>query len=164
MQLVTPDFGLIVWQLIIFGVLFFALGKFAWKPIVKILNERESSIEDAIKMAENTRKEMELLKAGNEKLLIEARTERDKTLKEAKEAAAKIVSDAKADAQKAAGEEIEKARVSFEQEKNAAISQIRKEAASLSLELAEKVLKSELKDKSAQEKLVNDLMESISIK
>ncbi len=164
MQLVTPDFGLIVWQLIIFGILFFALGKFAWKPIIKILNEREESIDEAIKMAENTRKEMETLKAGNEQLIIEARVERDNTLKQAKEASNKIISDAKVDAQKAASEEIEKARVAFEQEKNAAISAIRKEAALLSLELAEKVLKSELKDKKAQEKLVNELMDSMNLK
>lgn len=163
MGLITPEFGLIFWQLIIFGLLFFLLSKFAWKPIVNSLNEREASIDEAIKLAETTRKEMADLKAGNDQLIAEARQERDALIKQAKEAADSMIAQAKNDAQNAANAEIEKARTAFEQEKNAAVASIRKEAAVLSLDLAEKVLKSQLKDKDAQEKLVSEWMKEVSL-
>ena len=163
MDLITPEFGLIFWHVLIFGLLFFLLSKFAWKPIVNSLNEREASIDEAIKLAETTRKEMADLKAGNELLVAEARSERDSLIKQAKEAADAMIAQAKLDAQTAANLEIEKARAAFEQEKNAAVASIRKEAATLSLELAEKVLKSQLKDKDAQEKLVSEWMKEVSL-
>ena len=156
MELITPDFGLIFWQLLVFGILFFLLAKFAWKPIIQSLDEREQSIDDAIKLSETTRQEMAELKAGNEQLINSARADRDALIKQAKEAADAMISQAKLDAQTAAAQEIEKARVAFEQEKVAAVAAIRKEAASLSLDLAEKVLKNQLKDKAAQEKLVSE--------
>ena len=86
MELLTPDLGLIFWQLVVFGLLFFVLAKFAWKPIIASLHEREESIESALALAAKTREEMIELKAGNEKLLVEARAERDGILKAAKEA------------------------------------------------------------------------------
>ncbi len=163
MELITPDFGLIFWQLLVFGILFFLLAKFAWKPIINSLDEREQSIDEAIKLSEITRKEMAELKAGNEQLIASARADRDAVIKQAKEAADAMIAQAKLDAQTAAAQEIDKARVAFEQEKVAAVSVIRKEAANLSLELAEKVLKNQLKDKSAQEKLVSDWISEVKL-
>ncbi len=163
MELITPDFGLIFWQLLVFGILFFLLAKFAWKPIIQSLDEREQSIDDAIKLSEKTRQEMAELKAGNEQLINTARADRDALIKQAKEAADAMISQAKLDAQTAAAQEIEKARVAFEQEKVAAVHAIRKEAASLSLDLAEKVLKNQLKDKTAQEKLVSEWIADVKL-
>jgi F-type H+-transporting ATPase subunit b len=163
MELITPDFGLIFWQLLVFGILFFLLAKFAWKPIINSLDEREQSIDEAIKLSETTRKEMAELKAGNEQLIASARADRDAVIKQAKEAADAMISQAKLDAQTAAAQEIDKARVAFEQEKVAAVSAIRKEAANLSLELAEKVLKNQLKDKAAQEKLVSEWISEVKL-
>eukprot|EP01136_Pigoraptor_vietnamica_P012802 Opistho-1_new@53115 len=122
MDLITPGLGLIVWQLVIFGLLFFLLSKFAWKPIMASLQEREQSIEDALSLAAKTRQEMAELKAGNEKLIAEARAERDRVLKEAKEASEAMIAQAKAEAQKAGAEEIEKARAAFNQEKVLAVA------------------------------------------
>jgi F-type H+-transporting ATPase subunit b len=158
MDLITPSLGLIVWQLVIFGLLFFLLAKFAWKPIMASLQEREQSIEDALSLAAKTRQEMAELKAGNEKLIAEARAERDRVLKEAKEASDAMITQAKAEAQKAGAEEIEKARAAFNQEKVTAVASLRKEAATLSLEIAEKVLRNQLADRSAQEALVATLL------
>ncbi|MET3128593.1 F-type H+-transporting ATPase subunit b [Arcicella rosea] len=158
MDLITPGLGLIVWQLVIFGLLFFLLSKFAWKPIMASLQEREQSIEDALSLAAKTRQEMAELKAGNEKLIAEARAERDRVLKEAKEASEAMIAQAKAEAQKAGAEEIEKARAAFNQEKVLAVATLRKEAASLSLEIAEKVLRNQLADRAAQEALVTSLL------
>jgi len=158
MDLITPGLSLIVWQLVIFGLLFFLLSKFAWKPIMASLQEREQSIEDALSLAAKTRQEMAELKAGNEKLIAEARAERDRVLKEAKEASEAMIAQAKAEAQKAGAEEIEKARAAFNQEKVLAVATLRKEAASLSLEIAEKVLRNQLADRAAQEALVTSLL------
>jgi F-type H+-transporting ATPase subunit b len=157
-SILEPALGLIVWQLVIFGVLFFLLAKFAWKPIMGALQEREQSIEDALSLAAKTRQEMAELKSGNEKLIADARAERDRVLKEAKEAGDAMIAQAKTDAQKASADEIEKARAAFNQEKANAVASLRKEAASLSLEIAEKVLRNQLADRSAQETLVSNLL------
>jgi F-type H+-transporting ATPase subunit b len=157
-SILEPALGLIIWQLVIFGVLFFILAKYAWKPIMGALQEREASIEDALSLAAKTRQEMTELKAGNEKLIADARAERDRVLKEAKEAGDAMIAQAKADAQKASADEIEKARAAFNQEKANAVASLRKEAATLSLEIAEKVLRNQLSDRSAQETLVSNLL------
>jgi F-type H+-transporting ATPase subunit b len=158
MNLITPQFGLIFWQLVFFLGLVFVLGKFAWKPILSSLKEREQSIQDALDLAAKTRAEMQALQAGNEKLLAEARAERDRIIKLAKDSGDKMIADAKNEAAEAGKAEIEKARKAIQDEKVAATAQVRKEIASLSLEIAEKVLKNQLSDKSAQEKLVSDLL------
>ncbi len=157
-SILEPALGLIIWQLLIFGVLFFILAKFAWKPIIGALQEREQSIDDALSLAAKTRQEMTDLKSGNEKLIAEARAERDRVLKEAKEAGDLMIAQAKADAQKVGAEEIEKARAAFNQERINAIASLRKETASLSLEIAEKVLRSQLSNRTAQETLVSSLL------
>jgi F-type H+-transporting ATPase subunit b len=157
-SILEPNLGLIFWALVIFALLYFGLTKFAWKPIIAALQEREASIDDALSLAAKTRQEMTDLKAGNEKLIAEARAERDRVLKEAKEAADTMISQAKADAQKAGAEEIEKARAAFNQEKINAVASLRKETAKLSLEIAEKVLRNQLSDPKAQESLVSSLL------
>ncbi|MFN8357755.1 MAG: F0F1 ATP synthase subunit B [Spirosomataceae bacterium] len=158
MQLLTPELGLIFWQLVVFLGLVFVLGKYAWKPILSSLNEREQSIQDALDLAKKARQEMAELKAGNEKLLAEARAERDSIIKQAKETSDKMIADAKNNSLVEAKKIIDDARQSIQNEKVAAIAQIKKEVATLSLEIAEKVLRSELSDKKSQEKLVNDLV------
>lgn len=157
-SILEPALGLIIWQLVIFGVLFFLLAKFAWKPIMGALQEREASIEDALSLAAKTRQEMTDLKAGNEKLISEARAERDRVLKEAKDAGDAMIAQAKTEAQKAGAEEIEKARAAFNQERANAVAALRKETATLSLEIAEKVLRNQLTDRTAQENLVTSLL------
>ena len=157
-SILEPALGLIIWQLLIFGVLFFILAKFAWKPIIGALQEREQSIDDALSLAAKTRQEMTDLKSGNEKLIAEARAERDRVLKEAKEAGDLMIAQAKADAQIVGAEVIEKARAAFNQERINAIASLRKETASLSLEIAEKVLRSQLSNRTAQETLVSSLL------
>jgi F-type H+-transporting ATPase subunit b len=158
MELLTPDLGLLFWQVIVFGVLFFILAKYAWKPILSSLAEREQSISDALEMAAKTRQEMAELKAGNEKLLADARAERDGILKDAREIREKMITEAKSEAAAAAKTEIDKARTGFENEKNIAITQLKKDTISLVVATAEKVLRKELSDKTAAEKLVTDLI------
>ncbi|KAB7728784.1 F0F1 ATP synthase subunit B [Rudanella paleaurantiibacter] len=158
MDLLTPDIGLLFWQIIIFGALFFILSKFAWKPITQSLKERETNIQSALDLAEKTRQEMALLKADNEKLLAEARSERESILRGAKEAADRLVADAQQKAQVEANRILEQARESMQNERQALVTSMKKEVVTLSLDIAEKVLRRELADQSAQEKLVQDLV------
>ena len=158
MQLVTPSFGLIFWQLVFFLGLVFVIGKFAWKPILAALDERETSIQDALDLAAKTRTEMAEMKAGNDKLLTEARAERDSIIKQAKEVSEKMIADAKHEASEVGKIEIEKARKAIQDERATAVASIKKEVATLSLEIAEKVLRGELSNKTSQEKLVSDLI------
>jgi F-type H+-transporting ATPase subunit b len=156
--MLTPDLGLIFWQIVVFGILFFLLSKYAWKPIIGSLTERDQSIDDALQMAAKTRQEMAELKSGNEKLIAEAKAERDTIIKEAKVAADNMIAEAKTAATEAARVENEKARVAFENEKQSAIALLRREAASLTINIAEKVLRKELSDKGSQEKLVSEFI------
>jgi F-type H+-transporting ATPase subunit b len=156
--MLTPELGLIIWQIIVFGVLFFLLSKFAWKPIISSLKERDQSISDALQMAAKTRQEMAELQSGNEKLVAEAKAVRDGIIKDAKANADIMIAEAKTAAIEAARIENEKARVAFENEKASAIATLRKEAASLTIEIAEKVLRKELSDKTSQEKLVSEFI------
>jgi F-type H+-transporting ATPase subunit b len=158
MELLTPNVGLLAWMLIVFGLLFFLLSKFAWKPIVAGLKEREESIDSALRMAEETRAEMAALKADNDKAKAEARAERDSILKEAKETANKMVADAKEAARLAGEAEINKASEAIRGERIALMAQMRKDVSELSVEIAEKILRRELADKSASEKLVSSLL------
>lgn len=158
MELLTPELGLLFWQIVVFGVLFFILTKYAWKPILSSLSEREQSITDAIEMAAKTRAEMAELKAGNERLLTEARAERDVILKEAREIREKMIGEAKSEAAAAAKAEIDKARAGFENEKTIAITQLKKDTVALVVQTAEKVLRKELADKTTAEKLITDLI------
>jgi len=134
------------------------LKKFAWKPILDAVNEREEGIKNALESAEKAKKDMENLKSDNEKLLADARAERDALMKEAREIKEKMISDAKADAQAQGEKMINQAKAAIESEKNAAMADLKNQVASLSLEIAEKLLKDELSNKEAQTKLVEKML------
>lgn len=152
------SFGLFFWQMLIFVGLIFLLKKFAWKPILDAVNTREEGIRNALLSAENARKEMQNLQADNQRILNEARAERDTMLKEAREMKEKMVSDAKNEAQTAGQKMIEQAKAAIESEKNAAMAELKAQVSSLSLEIAEKLLKDELSNKEAQVKLVEKML------
>ncbi len=158
MDLLTPAVGLLIWQIVIFSVVVFLLGKFAWKPVVNGLKEREASIDSALRMAEETRAEMAKLKANNEQLLAEARAERDKMIREAKNVTDKMIADAKDKATAESNRIMQDASEAMAQERVAVIAQMKKDVAALSIEIAEKVLRKELNDKKAQQTLVSDLI------
>lgn len=163
MDLVTPDVGLIFWTFISFVILFFVLKKFAWKPIVGIVNDREQSIKDALASAENAKKEMKNLTADNERILKEARAEREIMIKEARDLKTKMISDAKEEAKVAADKMISQAQEAIKNEKKSAIADLKNQVASLSIEIAEKVVENELSDKEKQLKLVEDMLSDTTL-
>ena len=152
------ELGLFFWQMLIFVGLILLLKKFAWKPILDAVNTREEGIRSALLSAENARNEMQNLKSDNEKLLAEARAERDLMLKEAREMKAKMVADSKAEAQAEGARMIEQAKTAIQSEKNAAMAELKAQVSSLSLEIAEKLLKDELSNKDSQMKLVEKML------
>src|SRR5690606_35559406 len=145
--------GLFFWMLVLFVHLVLLLKKFAWKPILDAVNEREEGIRNALLAAEEAKKEMQNLKADNEKLLAQARAERDAMIKETHELKEKMIADAKEEAQAEGAKMIEQAKATIESEKNQAMAELKNQVSSLSLEIAEKVLKSELSDNNNQAKL-----------
>lgn len=161
--LVSPDPGLFIWSTVAFLILFFLLSKFAWKPIVKALDERERSIEDALSKAEMAKAEMAKLISENEDLLKEARLERDNILKEAKEIKDQIINDAKDQAKTEGTKLIEKAKEEITNQKLAAMAEIKNQVSSLSLAIAEKVLRKQLEDQDKQQALVNDLLKEVKL-
>lgn len=163
MQLLTPGVGLILWQLIVFLLLFFLLAKLAWKPILNSLKERELSIQNALDTAEKARLEMSQLRADNEKLLKEAREERDRMLREAREASNRLKEEAQGDAKKAADRIIDDARVAINIEKQAALKEVRIQVAMFSLQVAEKLMKTKLSDDKAQKELVDNYIKDLKI-
>lgn len=150
--------GLFIMQTVLFLGLVFLLKKFAWKPILDAVNEREEGIKNALLSAENAKKEMQNLKSDNEKLLADARAERDAMLKEAKEMKDKLVSDAKVQAQAEGEKMIAQAKAAIESEKNAVMAELKNQVSTLSLEIAEKVLRDELSNKESQTKLVEKML------
>jgi F-type H+-transporting ATPase subunit b len=163
MDLVTPDIGLLFWTAISFGVLLFLLRKFAWKPIVGTVNDREQSIKKALASAEKARLEMQNLTADNERILKEARLERETMLKEAREIKSKMIADAKDEAQTQAGKLIEQAQAAIQSEKKAAISELKNQVAELSVGIAEKVLQEELSSKDKQLSIVEDMLSKATL-
>lgn len=157
------SFGLFFWQTLIFLLLVFLLRKFAWKPILDAVNEREDGIKNALLSAENAKRDMQNLKSDNEKLLAEARVERDVMLKEAREIKDKIIAEAKDDAQVQAGKMIEQAKAAINSEKNAAMAELKNQVSSLSIAIAEKVLKDELSNKESQTKLVEKMLGDVKL-
>lgn len=158
MDLITPELGLIFWTTLSFLILLFILRKFAWKPILGAVNSREEGIKDALAAAEKARREMENLHADNERILKEARVERETMLKEARDIKTKMISDAKEEAQVQAGKMIEQAQAAIESEKKAAMAELKNQVATLSLEIAEKVVRKELSNKDSQIKLVESML------
>ena len=159
----SPELGLIFWQLIIFLLVLFLLGRFAWKPILTSLKEREDSIDNALRMADQAKLDMQQLKAGNEKLLADARVERDRTLKEAQTMANQLIETAKTKATEEGGRLITQAREAIQNEKNAALAEVRNTAAQLSLDIAERILRRELADPAAQTRLVDEYLKDVKL-
>ncbi|HPW97468.1 MAG TPA: F0F1 ATP synthase subunit B [Flavobacterium sp.] len=155
--------GLFILQFVLFVALVFLLKKFAWKPILDAVNEREDGIKNALLSAENAKKEMQNLKSDNEKLLADARLERDAMMKDAREIKEKMINDAKTEAQVAGEKMIAQAKAAIESEKNAAMAELKAQVSNLSLDIAEKVLKSELSNKESQTKLVEKMLGDVKL-
>lgn len=163
MEIITPAVGQLFWGGMVFLILLFILGKFAWKPILKAVNEREMTIQESLDLAEKTKAEMATLQASNENLLKEARIERDGMIKDAKETASKMVETAKATSRIEAEKVQTLARDVFNAEKVAAIAELKTQVASISIEIAEKVLRGELASQEKQTTLANKLVEDINM-
>ncbi|MFN0255703.1 F0F1 ATP synthase subunit B [Pedobacter ureilyticus] len=163
MDLLIPEIGLLAWNTISFLVLVFLLGKFAWKPIMKGIHDREQSIDEALNKAELARQEMARLSAQNEDLMKQAREERDQILKEAKALKDGIVNEAKSQAQAEGAKLIEKARIEIENQKKAALAELKGQVSALSLDIAERVLRTQLDDKAKQQELVNNLLKDVEL-
>ncbi|WP_262147882.1 F0F1 ATP synthase subunit B [Chryseobacterium foetidum] len=158
MGIIEPGIGLLFWMTLTFVILLFLLGKFAWKPIVNAVNDRETSIVDALNQAKLAKKEMEDLKSDNERILREAKIERDGILKEAREIKERIVAEAK-DLAKSEGEKmIEAAKQTITSEKNAAMADIKSQIGTLSVNIAESILKQKLDNSEAQNELVQNYL------
>jgi F-type H+-transporting ATPase subunit b len=163
MGLITPGLGLIFWSALGFLIVLFLLTKYAWKPILSALDEREKSIEDALKSAETARNEMANLKAENEKIIHEAKIERDAMLLKASETAKQMIEDAKEKALQEGAKMIENAKAAIQTEKDAALEEVKVQVGILSLEIAEKVLKANLVSDASQQKLMEDLVKDIKL-
>jgi F-type H+-transporting ATPase subunit b len=163
MDLVTPSIGLVFWTLVSFLVLLVLLKKLAWKPMLGAIHERERSIEDALNKAELAREEMSRLSNENETLMKQARIERDEILKEAKELKDQILVEAKNQAQIEGAKLIEKAKIEINNQKVAALDEVKNQVASLSIEIAEKVLRKQFDDQKTQNALVSDLLKDVKL-
>lgn len=163
MDLLTPDGGLIIWQLLGFLALLFILAKFAWKPIIQALEERENSINAALQAAEEAKAEMANLKAANEDLLEQARAERDAILATARDAARKYEEEQMGVAQAKAAKMLEDTRVAIQNEKQAALTEVKNQVAHLSLDITEKLLRQQLADTEAQKALVGKFLNEQSL-
>jgi len=157
------SFGLFFWQILLFVGLVLLLKKFAWKPILEAVNSREEGIKNALASAEDAKKEMQNLQADNEKLVKEARAERDAMMKEAREIKESMISEAKEEAKEVTSQLIEKAQASIQQEKQAALAELKKQVAELSIGIAETVIKKELSSKDDQLKLVEGMLEEVTL-
>ena len=163
MELLLPKLGLIVWTLLAFGIVFYILAKYAWKPILKSLDEREKNITDSILSAENVRKEMSELKSENEALLAQAREERAQMMREAKETRDKIILEAKDQARSETNKIVADAQSVINQQKMAAITDLKNQVGNLVLEVSEKVLRRELNNKTEQEKYIQQLTQNLDL-
>lgn len=162
MDLISPDSGLIIWQLLIFLAVLFILGKFAWKPILNALNERESSIEEALLSAEKAKEEMKQLQASNEQLLAEARKEREKMIKSATDAANKIRETAREEGERERKRMVDDAGKEIESQKKAALADVKQQVAALSIQIAEKILRENLQGETAQKSYINKLVDDLN--
>jgi F-type H+-transporting ATPase subunit b len=163
MDLLIPEVGLVVFQTIAFLLLMFVLTKFAWKPVLAAIKERENSIDDALNKAELAKQEMARLTSQNEELMKQARAERDEILKEAKILKDSIVNEAKTSAQTEGAKLIQKARIEIENQKKAALAELKGQVSALSLDIAERVLRSQLDDKAKQQDLVASLLKNVEL-
>jgi F-type H+-transporting ATPase subunit b len=162
-SVIKPEPGLLIWTTVIFGLFWFLMSKFAFKPIGTALKQRETDIQNALDEAKKAREEMSQLHAENEKLLAQAREERSAILKEAKEAKDEIISEAKERANAEYKRKVESALQDIENQKMAAMVALKNQAGQLAIEIAEKVLRKELSNKTEQEAYAKSLAESISL-
>lgn len=163
MKLLTPDLGLLFWTLLSFLVVLYILAKYAWPSIVKGLKDREQSITDSLATAEKVRAEMAQLQSENEALLAKAREERALMLKEAREIKDKIINEAKEQAKTEANKIMLEAQAAIQTQKMAAITDVKNQVGSLVIEVAEKVLRRELGNKSEQEKFIKQLSNEVKL-
>ncbi|MDT0294621.1 F0F1 ATP synthase subunit B [Mesonia ostreae] len=163
MDLIKPEIGLFVWQTVVMLILIFILAKFAWRPILSSIRKREDSINDALASAESARLEMTNLKANNEKLLKEAREERDIMIKEARQIKEKMIADAADEAQVKSNQMISAAQDAIKMEKQTALNEIKTQVATLSIEIAEKVVSKELTSKEDHMKLVASMLDDVKL-
>lgn len=163
MDLLTPELGLFVWTLLAFIIVFLILKKFAWKPILTTLGERERSIADSIAAADRVKKEMAQMQNENEKLMVQAREERSTMLKEAKQMSEQIVAKAKEDTRAIADKMIVDAQQQIQQQKMAAMTDVKNQIGSLAVQVAEKVLRQQLSTEAAQNAYNNLLTQEVKL-
>lgn len=161
--LVLPDPGLMIWSTLAFLILLFILGKFGWKPIMKAISEREQGINDSLATAEKVRAEMAQLKSDNEILLVQAREERAQILKEAKEIKERIINEAKEQAKEAAVKIMADTQQAIENQKMAAVTDLKNQVGNMVIEVSEKILRRELANKTDQEKYIKQLTDEIKL-
>lgn len=163
MDLLTPSFGLLLWTLLAFLIVLFILKKFAWKPILNSLKERENTIADSLATAERVKAEMSQLKSENEALLAKAREERAQLLKEARDTKDRIISEAKEQAKIEANKIVLDAQAAIHQQKMAALTDVKNQVGTLVIEVAEKVLRRELGNKTEQENYIRQLADEVKL-
>ncbi len=163
MELIQPSIGLVFWMTVSFLILLFILKKFAWKPILQMLSDREHSIAEALNTAKKAREEMASLKADNERLLQEARLERDRMLKEARDTKDAIIAEAKEKAQAEGNKIMAQTREAIQTEKNAAVTELKNLVATMSVQIAEKILRAELSNDQKQKDLVQSMLKDIKM-
>ncbi len=163
MELVTPSIGLVFWTALAFICLLILLRKLAWKPILGAIHDREQSIDEALNKAELAKQEMTRLTAQNQDLMQQARAERDEILKEAKTLKDSILNEAKKQAQIEGAKLIEKAKIEIENQKKVALAEVKGQVSTLSLEIAERILRNQLDDKAKQEALVANLLKDVEL-
>lgn len=163
MSLLTPDTGLLIWMLLVFGVVVFVLAKYGFPVILKMVEERKSYIEESLLMAEKARKELEQVKSEGEAVLAEARKEQQSILNDAARLREKMIADARSLALVEADKVIKEARVQIEHEKKEAIKEIRVQVAGLSVTVAEKIMRSNLEKSGEQEKMIERLLDEVKV-
>lgn len=163
MKLLTPEFGLLIWTLLAFLIVFFILKKLAWPAIIKGLRDRENSITDSLATAQKVKEEMALMKSENEALLAKAREERAQLLKEARETKDKIINEAKEQAKTEANKIVTEAQAAINAQKMAALTEVKNQVGKLVIEVSEKVLRKELGNKDAQEAHIKGLVQEVKL-
>jgi F-type H+-transporting ATPase subunit b len=163
MDLLIPSFGLIFWTMLAFLIVVFVLKKFAWKPILQSLNDREKTIADSLATAERVKAEMAQMKSENEALLVKAREERSQMLKEARDMKEKIINEARDQAKIEGGKIITDAQAAIEQQKMAAITEVKNQIGNLVIEVSEKILRRQLENKPEQEKYIRQLASEVKL-
>ncbi|MCO5240249.1 MAG: F0F1 ATP synthase subunit B [Chitinophagaceae bacterium] len=161
--LVLPDPGLMIWSTLAFLILLFILGKFGWKPIMKAISEREKGINDSLATAEKVRAEMAQLKSDNEILLVQAREERAQILKEAKEIKDRMINEAREQAKEAAAKVMADTQQAIENQKMAAVIDLKNQVGNMVVEVSEKILRRELANKAEQESYIKQLTNEIKL-